>query len=71
EANNYIDGELPLRKRIGLFIHLVMCKCCRNYLQQIRNTISTISIMQPKEKNSVDTQDLAKQLHKLCNKEHS
>ena len=71
EANNYIDGDLPISKRIGLFIHLVMCKCCRNYLQQIRNTISTISIMQPKEKNSSDTQDIAKQLHELYCKDHS
>ena len=66
EVNNYIDGDLPLGKRIGLFFHLLMCSCCRNYLQQIRTTISIITVSNPKEKDTADTQALAKKLHDLC-----
>jgi len=70
EANNYIDGDLPLRKRIGLFFHLVICSCCRNYLQQIRSTISTVSILRPKEKDNTNTQELAKKLHEINCRHH-
>ncbi|RKZ81165.1 MAG: hypothetical protein DRQ35_00795 [Gammaproteobacteria bacterium] len=66
EVNNYIDGHLPLSKRIGLFFHLLICSCCRNYLQQIRSTISVITVSHPKENDETDTKILAKQLHDLC-----
>ncbi|MDB2705029.1 hypothetical protein N9Y67_00660 [Pseudomonadota bacterium] len=71
EVNNYIDGDLPLSKRIGLFFHLLTCSCCRNYLQQIRSTISIVTIAKPKEQDVTDINSLAKQLHDLChNEEH-
>ncbi|MFW5425672.1 MAG: hypothetical protein ACKE8G_03635 [Methylophagaceae bacterium] len=66
EVNNYIDGDLPLGKRVGLFFHLLLCSCCRNYLQQIRSTISVITVSKPKEDDTTDTQALAKKLHDLC-----
>lgn len=66
EVNNYIDGHLPLGKRVGLFFHLLICSCCRNYLQQLRSTISIITIAKPKEYDETDTQALAKKLHDLC-----
>ncbi len=66
EVNNYIDGDLPLSKRVGLFFHLLVCSCCRNYLQQIRSTISVITVSKPKEDDNTDTQALAEKLHDLC-----
>jgi len=68
EVNNYIEGQLPLAKRIGLFFHFIICNCCRNYLQQIRSTITVITVSHPEEKSSVDLQALAKQLHEMCDK---
>lgn len=65
EASDYLDGDLPLSKRIGLFLHLLICSCCRNYLQQIRSTIKTVSVLHPKEKDATDTQALAKRLHSI------
>lgn len=65
EVNNYIDGDLTLGKRLGLFYHLLVCSCCRNYLQQIRSTISVITVSKPKEDDNTDTQELAKKLHDL------
>jgi len=68
EVNNYIEGDVPLTKRIGLFFHFLMCSCCRNYLQQIRSTISIVTTSQPKEKDSTDLKALAQQLQGLCDK---
>ncbi len=69
EASNYLDGDLPLGKRIGLFFHIVICSCCRAYLQQIRQTIRTVSVVRPREANQVDTQALAEQLRVLSKKD--
>jgi len=66
EINDYIDGELPLVKRMDLFFHLLICSCCRSYLQQIRSTISIITVSKPKEDVSTDTKALAEKLHGLC-----
>jgi len=68
EASNYINGDLPFAERMGLFFHLVLCKCCRNYLQQIRQSISTLAMIKPQEQSSIDKDELAKQLHDLCHK---
>ncbi len=65
EVNNYIDGDLPLGKRVGLFFHLLMCSCCRNYLQQIRSTMSILTVSKPKEDDGTDVDELAKKLHDL------
>jgi len=70
EASNYIDGDLPLFKRIGLFLHVVLCRCCRNYVNQIRQTIDTVAITKPKEPDDTDIEALAKTLHKAYVKTH-
>jgi len=68
EVSNYIEGDLPFSKRLGLFFHFLMCSCCRNYLQQIRSTISIVTESQPKEKDGTDLKNLAKQLQEVCAK---
>jgi len=70
EASNYINGNVPLRKRMGLFFHLMICSCCRNYLQQLRSTISAVNILKPKEKATKSTDDLAQKLHDLHMNDH-
>jgi len=69
EASNYLEGDLPLGKRIGLFFHIVICSCCRAYLQQIRQTIRTVSVVRPREQDHVDTRALAEQLRVLSKKD--
>tara|TARA_R110001606_G_scaffold399222_2_gene582419 strand:- start:76288 stop:76521 length:234 start_codon:yes stop_codon:yes gene_type:complete len=68
EASNYIDGDLSFIKRVGLFLHLLMCRYCRNYVHQLRRTIFTVSVLKPKEKDSTDMTSLAKKLHDHCHK---
>jgi predicted anti-sigma-YlaC factor YlaD len=69
EASNYLDGDLPLGKRIGLFLHLVICSCCREYLQQIKQTINTVTTIRPQEQHNTDTQALAEKLRELSKPE--
>lgn len=69
EASNYLNRDLPLKKRIGLFLHLVICSCCRHYLQQIKQTIKTVSVIKPREKSQIDTFTLAEKLRDLSKPE--
>ena len=71
ETSDYIEGGLPLSKRIALFLHLAICRCCRNYLQQIRKTIETVSTLHPQEMDVTDHQALARKLHALNQKTKS
>lgn len=32
----YIEGELPLGKRLGIGLHLMVCRHCRRYFDQVR-----------------------------------
>ena len=34
--SDQLEGPLPVAKRIGLFVHLLICKWCRRYGRQIR-----------------------------------
>ena len=65
EASNYLDGDLPIRKRVGLFLHLVICSCCREYLHQIKQTINTVAQYKPQEQHLTDTHALAEKLRGL------
>ncbi|MBI2379463.1 MAG: zf-HC2 domain-containing protein [Gammaproteobacteria bacterium] len=35
-ADEYLAQELPLSRRIGVGLHLMMCKHCRRYVKQLR-----------------------------------
>jgi hypothetical protein len=36
----YLEGGLPFRKRLAARFHLRLCAACRNYVEQVRRTIS-------------------------------
>lgn len=40
--NRYIDGELNPEEKVRLRNHLEKCKYCRNYIREIRDTISVV-----------------------------
>jgi hypothetical protein len=69
EASNYLEGDLPLGKRIGLFLHIMICSCCRNYLQQLHQTIDTVAVLKPKEQDSTDMHALAHKLQQISKTE--
>lgn len=37
-ASDLMEGGLPLGTRLGLRLHLAMCRMCRAYLDQMRRT---------------------------------
>ncbi len=38
-AGEYLERRLKLRRRLGVFLHVLMCKGCRSYLEQLRLTL--------------------------------
>lgn len=46
-ASDYIDGKLPLIKRMNMRLHLFMCLHCRNFMQQFTSTIKIIGKVKP------------------------
>ena len=36
---DYLDGSLPLRKRLSLDLHLSLCRHCRAYLDNYKKAI--------------------------------
>jgi hypothetical protein len=43
KANDYLDGQISLPKRIGFRMHLFMCHHCNRYVRQLKTTIETLT----------------------------
>jgi len=41
-ADRYLDGELSLRERLEVRLHMFLCKHCSRYVEQLRLTIETV-----------------------------
>ena len=41
-SSDYLDRQLPWWKRVGFWMHLMMCVHCRRYLEQLKLTITTL-----------------------------
>lgn len=41
-VTNYLEGRLSLVDRVRFDMHLAMCRHCRAYVQQMRDTIRTL-----------------------------
>jgi len=37
KASDYLEGTLPYGEKIGVWLHVVLCKHCRIYLDQLRD----------------------------------
>ena len=37
--DDYLAGELPMRKALGFRLHLALCSACRKYVRGYRDTI--------------------------------
>jgi len=46
-VTDYLERALPVRRRIGVFLHLLQCEACRRYLDQMRKTIRLLSSHPP------------------------
>ncbi|HEV7344754.1 MAG TPA: zf-HC2 domain-containing protein [Devosia sp.] len=45
-ATNYMEGALTLRQRAGFRMHLLMCKHCRVYVDQLAKTVELLKLGQ-------------------------
>ena len=46
-ATDYLEGTLTLRQRVGVKMHLLMCKHCRAYVDQLAKTVALLKSAQP------------------------
>lgn len=62
-ASDYVDGYLPLRKRLAVGIHLAMCSACRRFLRQLRLVKGVLRKTSDEPLADVDSEALASCLH--------
>ena len=51
-ASDFLDARLPIRVRLQMRMHLLMCRFCREYLRQMAlvvRTLRQLSSEQPSE----------------------
>ena len=53
---NYLEGRLSLMDRIRFRMHIMMCRHCREYLNQMKITIRTVGKL-PDEPIPADVHD--------------
>jgi len=41
-VTDYVEGTTPFGQRVSMWMHLSMCKHCRAYLRQYRETIAAL-----------------------------
>ncbi|MDQ3367377.1 MAG: anti-sigma factor [Myxococcota bacterium] len=41
-ATDYVEGATPMMTRVAMWMHLAMCRHCREYLRQYRATIAAL-----------------------------
>lgn len=44
-VTDYLEGRMPFRRRLTFWLHISMCKNCREYLRQTKLTIATLGKM--------------------------
>lgn len=41
-ASDYLDGNLPFGRRLAFRLHLMMCRHCRRYVDQLARTVALV-----------------------------
>ena len=59
-ASDYIDGVLPWSRRFAVGLHLTICRLCRRYLRQMRETVRILRAMRGEE--AAGHEELAREL---------
>ena len=42
ELSDYVDKAIPLRRRLAIGVHLLLCRGCSTLLRSLRATITTL-----------------------------
>lgn len=51
-ASEYLDGELPLWRRLGFRLHLAICRACEAFLEQLAMTRRTLRLVGRQSRSS-------------------
>ena len=63
----YFDGAMSPAKRLGMRIHLMLCKDCRIHLVKMRQLVDSLSQIQD---DTPHPQDLVKRLIQVSEEHH-
>lgn len=47
-ASDYLDRNLTLRQRVGVWWHLLICVHCRRFLRQLRTVVGMLRRREPR-----------------------
>jgi len=55
-SDEYLDGELPFKRKLSVKLHLAICKNCRRYLNYLQLTVDVVKQSQSTsiEKSKID-----------------
>ncbi|MFU8806352.1 MAG: anti-sigma factor family protein [Bradymonadaceae bacterium] len=45
QITDYLEGRVPYGKKMGMWLHLMMCVRCRTYLGQIRQVVDLLGVV--------------------------
>lgn len=65
-ASEHLDHKLPIFKQLQFKMHLMMCRNCRQFIEQIKITINTVSKLKPIKTDSVEIENQVSRLVELA-----
>ena len=57
KASAHLDGELSARQRMGIRLHLAMCRHCRRFLRQLRATVHALGALREREPTATSDEE--------------
>jgi len=45
QTSDYVDGTLTWRRRVAIWLHMMLCDACHRYMRQMRATIGLLRTM--------------------------
>ena len=62
-ASDYLDKRLSKRKRLAIWMHVMMCSHCRRFMQQLRLTVGALQNIRRTQETDTDTEKLGDELY--------
>jgi hypothetical protein len=61
ELTEYMEGTLPFTRRVGIWIHLLLCRVCAGFLRGLRAlpVLAKTALAVPKQTSEAATKALA------------
>jgi len=61
-SDEYLEGELPFKKKLSVKLHLAICKNCRRYLNYLQ---LTVNVVRQSESSSIDKNTINEIMDKI------